>query len=661
MNNHQYAPGRPGFGSRGEDGSAGLAGLSLYFTDYDTTTESALIQTAIINNVILCSSTLYDQAAAVLPGGRTYNSGDLFVDINGGVYEITDASTGSYTYKYASLNTAGYFTSAETQTDIHGFRRFFNNNLEPKYIIDNVYASEEANYYSVPSDIYTIESKNFARIEYSNINQGNYNPFTVYSAGDSDQNSIAIVRDVCSNTFRIGNLDSLGNLRNVKLIFDVSSLRVNKQDSGTHFTPNTVEGTVITNYEINANSLFNGNFDSSPDSFSAFAGHNYATISWDKSDFANDTDVIMDLHFYKDSSSSTTISVSNASDHISMIYPCGETENLTITGLTESTPYRYYMSLMKNGWVRNSDIKYFTTSALPYLYLIHSSAATYLWADSSGTWDGSTRSDSTHYKIDVSTNSITGWYIDGIFNPDDNPCPPYDTGVDWITCNPMEGSAGYSSFLVSVTRNTGSNRSAMFYVNSTATQKYMYVMQRGPGENIIIPPVDPEPGSEIPYISFTNDGSLDVTTLGNYSIDVSIYMYAMAALSNMGPGEPGGGYAIAQVNFTRENPFYSVLCNVEATWQDNGEIPQTAIIRRSLTDISLGTICTVTGYLDPYQNYPVEVWGEAYIKIVRAKYHGTNVDVSIINNKWNIYYDYNQGYAIDQRASYEAPTSNELQ
>ena len=100
---------------------------------------------------------------------------------------------------------------------------------------------------------------------------------------------------MCSNTFRIGNLDNTGNLRNVKLIFDVSSLRVNKQDSGTHFTPNTVEGTVITNYEINANSLFNGNFDSNPTSFVITPGYNSINVAWDKLDFTNDANTTIDL------------------------------------------------------------------------------------------------------------------------------------------------------------------------------------------------------------------------------------------------------------------------------------------------------------------------------------------------------------------------------
>lgn len=662
MDKFQYAPGRPGFGSRGDDGSAGLTGLSLYFTDYDTVTESAAIQAAIINNNILCSSTLYELNETPLPGGRTYNVGDIFIDVNGGVYEIVDPITGDYVYKFARLNTTGLFTSAEIETDTHRFKRYFNNNLDPKYLIDNVYASEEVNYYSVPSNIYDILTQNFTRIEFSNIVEGIYNPFTVYSSGENDNNAIAIVRDIYTNTFRIGNLDNNGNVRNVNLMFDVKSLMVNKEDKTTHFTPSTPAGTIVTNYEINANPLFEGNFNSNPSSFSEMAGHNYAIIGWDKLDFADDSDVIADLYVYKDVSAQTTINVNNCFDYRPIVYSdCKSSGDITITGLTETTPYKYYMNLSKNGWSRRSTVKSFTTSATPYLYLIHGSPNTYLWADASGVWDGSTRTDSsTLYRIDVSTNSVIGWFIDGVANPEDNPCPPYDSGVDWITCSPMEGSAGYSSFLVSVSRNTGSNRSAAFYVNSTATQRYMYIMQRSPGSSGPTPPVDPSPGEETPYISFTNDGILNTATLGNYTVDISIYMYSYAVLSNMSPNpNPGGGYAVGRVIFTRESPFYTVTCTAESNWQENGENPQTTTVKRTILNIGVDSSCRVEGDINAYQDYPVETYGTTYIKIVKAKYHDTGVDVSIVNNKWVI--DYDEFNQIQEYAMYEAPMPHELQ
>lgn len=634
MSKFQYASGRPGFGSRGEDGSAGLHGLSLYFSDYDTVTESASIQTAIINNTILCSSTLYTLTSSPLPGGRTYNIGDIFIDINGGVYEILNPSTGAYTYKFARLNTTGLFTSAEVETDTHRFKRYFNNNLEPKYIIDNVYASEEVNYYSVPSAIYNISPQNYARIEFSNINDGPYNPFTLYSAGENENTAIAIVRDICTNTFRIGNLDNNGNVRNVKLMFDVSSLMINKEDAVTHFSTSTPTGTVITNYEINANSLFKGNFNSNPESFNGFAGHNYATISWDKLDFSNDTELIADLYVYKDVSTQGTINISNASDYRPIVYSnCNNSGNLTITGLTESTTYKYYMNLVKNGWIRRSSVKSFTTSAAPYLYIWPNAATQTLWADASGVWDGSTRSDTTHYMVDICTNSITGWYISGIYDPEVNPCPPEGGDIDWITIEPYEGSAGTSYFMISVDRNTlSSNRAGTFYINSEAPQTYMIINQRGTAG--YTPPDDPSVLGSL-SISFADSGVLDIS-MGPYAIDVSILLRTYVLSTNPTYGTSATAY------ISNTLPSYSNSLN--SYIQDGNSTPVPAVQPAnkycSIVNVSTNSVLTVSADLGYYEAGLYDVDAYVYIEITRAKYHGTTTDVSIINRRWTAYYNY---------------------
>ena len=98
MSGLSYAPGKPGFGSRGDDGSMGLPGLSIYFTDYNTTTEAATIRAAITNNNILWKGL----SSTPLPSNRVYATGDLFVDTEGKVYEI-DAENDTFTYKFANL------------------------------------------------------------------------------------------------------------------------------------------------------------------------------------------------------------------------------------------------------------------------------------------------------------------------------------------------------------------------------------------------------------------------------------------------------------------------------------------------------------------------------------------------------------------------------
>jgi hypothetical protein len=519
MDKFQYAPGRPGFGTRGDDGSAGLAGLGIYFTDFDARTQTATINTAIMGNIILCASTV--GSSEVLPEGRSYNTGDLFIDLNGGVYEILDPCTGEFVYKYASLSTAGYFTSAEVMSDTFKYNRYFNNNDVAKYLIDNVYSTGEINYYSTPSKIYGTEPKNYARIEFSNVLIGVYNPFTVYSSGEDDKQSIAIVREASANIFRIGNLDDNGNLRDTHLIFDVSSLKVNRDDPGGRFTTNTADGTILTNYEINANSLFNGVFERNPSSFTSIAGHTSASITWDKLEFTPDADVIADLYLYKDVSNLSSINVTvNSSTFRPFVYHnCAEYAELTVNGLEQLTPYKYYMSFNKNGWIRNSICRSFTTTEAPYLW-VTDPIMHVLWADASGIFD---EVDSSVYTVDLSTNSITGWYITGIYDPDLNPCPPLPGDIDWIHCSPEESStAAIQSFDVRLDINSlNTTRSGTLYINSEAPQTSVTIWQRGYYG----------PGSSDIYVQFDSSGYLRFSGLTTQTVTVDISIYVNIGIS----------------------------------------------------------------------------------------------------------------------------------
>ena len=301
-NKFQYAPGMPGFGTKGKDGSVGAQGIAMYFTDLNPVTDINTINLKILNNQVLWSG-----SSSVLPDNRVYVTGDLFFDGDGKAYEI-NAETDTFTYKFASLNMGGFFVPLGINSD-NGFQRYFNSNNSPKYIIDNIYTELGAiNYTESPTTIYGITPENFARIEYSNVQKAGslnqiFNPFTVYSAGEiaglDDQKSMAIVRDNSNNLFRIGNIDDNGNLRNVNLIFDVSSLIQTKQPGNT-FSLNTPVGSVLTNYEIAANTIFDPNFNNDPITFVTNMGTTDASVSWVLSDFTNDPGVTGDLYFYED-------------------------------------------------------------------------------------------------------------------------------------------------------------------------------------------------------------------------------------------------------------------------------------------------------------------------------------------------------------------------
>jgi hypothetical protein len=133
----KYAPGKPGFGTKGDTGIDGNQGLAMYFTDFNPATQSSAINALIQNN-----QALWTGPATPLPGGRVYVTGDLFIDSNGRVYEI-DASSNTFTSVLGTLNMGGFFVPLGVSSS-DGFQRYFNTNSGEKVIIDNVYTTSGA-------------------------------------------------------------------------------------------------------------------------------------------------------------------------------------------------------------------------------------------------------------------------------------------------------------------------------------------------------------------------------------------------------------------------------------------------------------------------------------------------------------------------------------
>ena len=373
----KYAPGRPGFGTKGNDGSVGSQGLAMYFTDFDPVSDTTLINSRIANDFALWSA----NPPVSLPGGRVYVTGDLFFDSEGKAYEI-NAETDTYEYKFASLNMGGFFVPLGISSD-QNYARYFNSNTSPKYIIDNVYTmSGGINYSQVPSNIYGIEPKNFARIEYSNIQFGNYIPFTVYTSGQTaisdDEKALAIVNDPSNNAFRIGNLDNGGGLRNVNLIFDVSSLVQTKNGNNT-VTPSSPTGTVLTNYEIAANCLFDDNFNPNPSSFAGVYGSaGDGSIRWNLRDFTDDPDVTGTLYVYTNANpyNGQLIRFDSSLMRPLIFNNIDASGSIRLAGLTIPNVYSYYISINKNGWTRNSDIQSITGASLTVSPTTYASSST---------------------------------------------------------------------------------------------------------------------------------------------------------------------------------------------------------------------------------------------------------------------------------------------
>ncbi len=419
----QYSPGLIGYGAKGADGSTGLQGLAIYFTDFNPLADIIPIRNAIENNEVLWSAAA---PGTKLPGGRKYVVDDLIIDSRGFVYRITVPALGDYINTEMALNKSTFFTASPwlNQT-LNGFDRYFNNNDSQKIIIDNVFTVIAGINYSLsPSKIYGISPKNFARIEYSNISDVSYNAFSLYSSGQNvitdDHKSLAIVKKARSNEFHIGNLDSNNLFRDVDLILDVSSLRF-ARESGNQFNKNTTIGTVLTNSEKNANPLFSDFFIPLPSSFIGSAAPTHVTLNWNLADFTSgnyDPSITGILYFYKKEDASGTYTLDASVFRPLAFHNLGNTGSLIVSILTLGQTYEYYLSICKNGWERNSLIKQITTANTPALFTIVNPSPPTLTASSNGVFIPSSQSK---YPTTITTDSFTGW------NMTDVPMP------NWIT------------------------------------------------------------------------------------------------------------------------------------------------------------------------------------------------------------------------------------
>ena len=516
----KYAPGKPGFGSKGETGADGHQGLSMYFTDFEASPSNSAINVRIMDN-----TNLWVSSGTPLPDGRIYVKGDLIIDSEGRVYEIDPlGSPDKYTFKYANLNLGGFFVPLGANSS-EGYQRYFNSNSGQKYIIDNVYTvSGAVDYTSSPTDIYGISPVNYTRVEFTNVKQtGNLNAFTTYTINNNENDALAIVYDENNSEFHIGNKELDGTIRDTNLTFDVSSLIISKQIGVNTFNPSTLSGAVLTNYEIAANSLFDPNFNNSPDSFIGITGVNDCSITWVLSDFTNDSDVKGDLYFYQQlfphtyNGSTFTFDASIAKPIIfSNLDASG---SVYITGLrdTNITPYEYYMKLTKEGWSRNSATKTIFTGLLS-IYVAGTSAGTYYAVSSA----------STNIWFDVS--SAIGW----------TPSIIGHAAIDISTWGMIgTGNRSYDgSIAVTIPANTGIDRIGKIGVTSNAGQfKDASLYQYG---DII---------TVYPTLS-TNSDTTGETTAGGHFTQIENHIYELS-ITNL----PASSYidVSMNVNYTTRN------------------------------------------------------------------------------------------------------------
>lgn len=222
-----YAPGLPGYGTRGIDGSGGTPGLSCYFTSLNGSTDQTVLALRISTN-----KELWGPGIDSLPDGRAYVSGDVFIDVNGKVWVI-DLTRHPEKYKYtgSTLNLSGTFELATSQHEGLKFDRYINKIKDSKQLIDSVYATNANSYSEKPSGgIYDTLPVYYGKISYIDAdlveslpNPHNYYPYEVWATeSDVTDNHIALVRSASENLWRLGNYNGI-TVGNVDLALDFVS------------------------------------------------------------------------------------------------------------------------------------------------------------------------------------------------------------------------------------------------------------------------------------------------------------------------------------------------------------------------------------------------------------------------------------------------------
>ena len=433
--NFEYSSGLFGYGIKGADGSEGLSGMSLYFTDYDPYSDFVIIANAINNNETLISSV---PSGTKLPGGRSYINGDLFVDARGQIWEINN-TTKRYSITPGKLLAGNYFITDGAITT-NGFYRYWNSDASVKYIIDSVHSkTAKPNYTSLPNEIYGVLPKNFVRIEYCDVINSLRNAFTVYSAGETefedDHKSFAIVRELSGNTFRIGNINESNSVRQSNICFDVSSLKKNS----VLIDVNTPTGEILSNSEIKSNSLFTNIFNPAPNSFIASSSTTDASIAWVLSDFTTDSCIYANLYLYEKSP------VNIESNRIKVFHNLDSSGYVNLSNVVLDTVYGYYISINKNGWIRKSLVKEVKIGEGIKTLTITAPISKILDVSANGSINGAST-----YNLQFVTNS-SDWST---------------TADSWIKRIPVSGNWLSTATDVSVDVNTGGYREGNIYVTS---------------------------------------------------------------------------------------------------------------------------------------------------------------------------------------------------
>lgn len=227
----QVAPGLPGYGTQGADGSDGFLGMSMYFSEFNGETEKISISGKLTDNKLLSKT-----SPNHIPGypTRVYQDGDMFIDLNGKAYVIDFTLINNFKPTDSRLNTSTIFTEGPDTVHSPVYTRYSNSYTSDKFLVDTVYANNAPNNYAqAPGSgsadgLYGIGAIDFGRVSYVDNSTNGYQPFEIYTAtndvGQPEQ-AIALVKEYDKNVWHFGNWNELGgNIRDVSLYLDFKNI-----------------------------------------------------------------------------------------------------------------------------------------------------------------------------------------------------------------------------------------------------------------------------------------------------------------------------------------------------------------------------------------------------------------------------------------------------
>jgi len=367
-NKFKFAAGLPGYGLDGKDGSIGVAGYSIFFTDLSEINMSVQIAA----NKSLIAATINDMIAGYPI--RVYQNDDIIVNETGAVYSIINVGAidsnkvelvGQLTTEeFIGLITSNIINDA-TNTPVT-YERHANVYDTNRKLVDTVVGGA-VNYLNFPTgNIYGVSPINYSTVSYNESSIGAIAPYYLFNTNSTyEKDALALVRDTNTGRWRLGNTDANLFERDTNLILDI------------HFLQQTTGGVqydVLTKFHMDASCLFKQSFDTNPNpvAFSFVQDGSKVTTTWNSKLILNVDDdstvnaklVVYPLTgrnaksvIYEKETGTLEDTLSHNRYKINMVERIDSSSYLVVNNLDENIEYGAYIEYDIHGWVRKTSTR----------------------------------------------------------------------------------------------------------------------------------------------------------------------------------------------------------------------------------------------------------------------------------------------------------------